>query len=232
MLLLLPAMLWWKQSRLRVAPGPWLVLLGLPLGINEVLLKSLFPETHNFVSDWYVFNNYLLLTAYGYVMASMPGVWQWLCECRRWSLIAGVASLVLLITLFNTGLILHGSVADGIGANIFTWLWVMAFLGYGYRYLSFVNPLLRWAREASYPFYILHQTIIVMIGYYIIQYAWAPWTKYVVILLLSMGACLVLYEGCVRRFAVLRLVFGMKVQPERSQLVLPWSRRTVRDDIQ
>ncbi|WP_114240607.1 acyltransferase family protein [Dyella sp. C9] len=217
-LLLLPAMLWWRRRGKPVSPGTWLCLLGIPLGINEALLKHAYPESHNLVSDWYIFNHYLLLTAYGYFMASMPGIWRWLADFRTWSLGAGLVSFALLISLFNAGVIEHDSIADAVGANIFTWLWMMVFLGYGYRYLSFVNPLLAWAREASYPFYILHQTVIVVIGYYVIQYAWAPWTKYFVILVLSMVACLALYEGCVRRFALLRLLFGMK--PEASRLRL------------
>jgi glucans biosynthesis protein C len=231
-LLLLPAMLGWKRIMPRVKPGIWLFLLGLPLGINEVLLKQQFPESHNLVSDWYIFNHYLLLTAYGYVMASMPGAWKWLSEVRGWSLITGLAAFFLLISLFNAGVIQHGSIVDGIGANIFTWLWVMVFLGYGYRYLSFVNPLLLWARDASYPVYIMHQTIIVMIGYYVIQYPWTPWTKYVVILILSMIACLVLYEGCVRRFSALRLAFGMKPKRASHHIVSPSARRSACDDVQ
>ena len=231
-LLLLPVMLWWRRARAHVAPGVWLCLLGVPLGINEALLKPSFPEAHNLVSDWYIFNHYLLLTAYGYFMASMSGVWRWLSDFRRWSLIAGVALFVLLISLFSAGVIHHDSVADGIGANIFTWLWVMVFLGYGYRYLSFVNPLLIWARQASYPFYILHQTVIVVIGYYVIQCSWTPWMKYFVILVLSMSACFVLYEGCVRRFSSLRLLFGMKVQAAGLQLGSAAGRRAVRDDVQ
>lgn len=231
-LLLLPAMLWWKRGGPRVTPGVWLCLLGLPLGINEALLKLSFPETHNLVRDWYIFNHYLLLTIYGYVMASMPGVWKWLSGFRRWSLLAGVVSLVALIWGFNTGVIQHDSVADQVGANIFTWFWVMVFLGYGYRYLSFVNPLLAWAREASYPIYILHQTVIVAIAYYIVQRPWTPWTKYIVIVSLSLGACFVLYEGCVRRFATLRLLFGMKVQPTSKGLFSAVARRAVGDDIQ
>lgn len=231
-LLLLPAMLWWKRVRPGIAPGAWLCLLGLPLGINEAILKPLFPESHALVGDWYIFNHYLLLTIYGYLLASMPGVWKWMSEFRRWALIAGLASITLLITAFNTGVIAHGSIADGIGANIFTWLSLMAFLGYGYRYLSFANPLLAWAREASYPFYILHQTVIVAIGYYVIQAPWAPWTKYFVILALSMAACLVLYEGYVRRFAVLRLVFGMKPLPARRQSVSIAVVPEAREDVQ
>lgn len=231
-LLLLPAMLWWKRVAHRVTPGPWLFLLAIPLGANEALLKPLFPETHNLVRDWYIFNHYLLLTAYGYFMASMPGVWKWLSDVRKWPLIAGVATLFLLIRLFDASVILHDSAADTFGANIFTWLLVMAFLGYGYRYLSFANPLLRWAREASYPFYILHQTLIVAIGYYVIQRPWTPWTKYFAILALSVGACLVLYEGCIRRFAILRLAFGMKVGTASLRLDRSPVRRTARDDTQ
>lgn len=209
-LLLLPLTLWWKRTARHIAPGTWLFLLGAPLGINEHLLKPLFPETHNLVGDWYIFNHYLLLTTYGYLMASTPDMWKWLCQFRRWSLVMGMAVFVLLISGFNTGVISHDSIADHLGANIFTWLWVMVFLGYGYRYLSFANPLLIWAREASYPIYILHQTVIVGVGYYVVQYAWMPWTKYFAIVALSMGASFVLYEGCVRRFAWLRLAFGMK----------------------
>ncbi|MFC4526718.1 acyltransferase family protein [Dyella halodurans] len=231
-LVLLPVMLWWRRVTPPLAPGVWLYALGVPLGLNEALLKPLFPEAHTLVSDWYIFNHYLLLTAYGYVMASIPGVWKWLSDHRRWSLAAGIASFALLILLFNVGVIAHGSAADGIGANIFTWFWMMVFLGYGYRHLSFANPLLIWAREASYPVYILHQTVIVMLGYYIIQYPWTPWTKYFVVLSLSMGACFVLYEGSVRRFAALRLVFGMKSQPARHRAVSALARRAVRDDMQ
>ncbi len=231
-LLLLPGMLWWKRVRPNIAPGAWLCLLGLPLGINEALLKSVFPEAHTLVNDWYIFNHYLLLTIYGYLLASMPGVWKWMAGFRRWSLFAGLASIALLITMFNTGVVAHDSVADAVGANIFTWLSMMAFMGYGYRYLSFTNPLLVWTREASYPFYILHQTVIVAIGYYIVQTAWTPWTKYFVVLALSMGACLVLYEGCVRRFAVLRLVFGMKLRSTRPQPVSIPIAHGAREDVQ
>jgi len=71
-LLLLPLMLWWRKARPVLKPGAWILALALPLGINEALLKPLFPETHNLVHDWYVFIHYLLLTVYGFVLASSP----------------------------------------------------------------------------------------------------------------------------------------------------------------
>lgn len=230
-LLLLPAMLWWKHVAPSIRPGKWLFLLGLPLGINETLLKSLYPESHNLVGDWYIFNHYLLLTAYGYVMASTPGVWKWLSDYRRWSLVSGIILIVGLIWMLTNGMIPHDSVADHVGANLFTWLWIMVFLGYGYRYLSFANPLLAWARDASYPVYILHQTVIVSVGYYVIQEPWTPWSKYLAVLVLSMGTCLVLYETCIRRVPMLRFAFGLKAKAPRSPMPSASARDTALDDV-
>ena len=92
----------------------------------------------------------------------------------------------------------------------FTWFCVLAFLGYGYRHLSFSNPLLRYARDASYPIYILHQTVIVAIGYYVIQTSWSPGVKYWVVLAGTLIGCCAVYELIVRRFGITRLMFGMK----------------------
>src|SRR6187455_3257230 len=62
-LLLLPLL--GERTRRAPKPGLWLYLLALPLGVNEALLKPRFPETHNLVGDWYIFNHYLLFTLYG-----------------------------------------------------------------------------------------------------------------------------------------------------------------------
>jgi len=72
-LLLVPLLLWWRRARPELRPGVWMYALALPLGINEALLKPLFPESHNLIHDWYIFIHYLLLTIYGFVLASMPG---------------------------------------------------------------------------------------------------------------------------------------------------------------
>ena len=86
----------------------------------------------------------------------------------------------------------------------------MAFLGFGRHYLSFGNRLLTWARDASYPVYILHQTVIIVIAYFVIAQPWAAWTKYWVVLGATLAVCVLLYEFVLRRFAVLRVAFGIK----------------------
>lgn len=221
--LLLPLMLWWRGRASKLQAGAWLGALALPLALNEALLKPLFPEAHNLVNDWYVFNHYLLLTAYGYVLASMPGGWQWLGTQRHRFAVGGLTIFIAATVLFDQGVIQRDTPVDAFIANVFTWFCVLAFLGYGYRHLSFCNPLLRYARDASYPIYILHQTVIVAIGYYVIQTSWQPWVKYWAVLLATLISCGALYELVVRRFGVTRLIFGMKPRRAATTQVAPLS---------
>ena len=209
-LLLLPLMLWWRKARPALKPGAWIVLLALPLGLNEAVLKPLFPETHNLVHDWYIFIHYLLLTVYGFALASSPSTWDWLAKVRRPMLSIALTVIIGLLSLFAAGIIRHGSAIDSILANVFTWTWILVFLGYGRQYLSFGNRLLAWARDASYPIYILHQTVIIVIAYFVIRQPWAAWTKYWVVLGATLLVCVLLYEYLLRRVAFLRLAFGIK----------------------
>ncbi|HKR37908.1 MAG TPA: acyltransferase family protein [Steroidobacteraceae bacterium] len=208
--LLLPLLLWWRAAKKVVKPGAWLYALGLPLAINEAILKPLYPESHKLIGDWYIFNHYFLLTLYGGLLASLRGAWDWFAARRQLSLGLALVVFGVAMLLFQTNVIQRDTAADAFVANIFTWASLMAFIGYGRRYLSFSNPLLRWARDASYPIYILHQTVIITIGYWIIQQPWNPWTKYAAVLVGTMSICVALYEG-IRRFQLTRLAFGMKI---------------------
>ena len=49
------------------------------------------------------------------------------------------------------------------------WCWIIAILGFGKKYLNSSKPFLKYTNEAVLPFYILHQFIILIIGYYIVQ---------------------------------------------------------------
>ncbi len=207
--LLLPLLLWWRSAKKAVKPGAWLYALAIPLAVNEAILKPLYPESHKLIGDWYIFNHYLLLTLYGCLLASMRDAWDWFATRRQLSLGLALAVLGTALLLFETGVIERDTPADALVANVFTWTSLMAFIGYGRRYLSFCNPVLRWARDASYPIYILHQTVIVGLGYWAIQQPWNAWTKYLIVLLGTMAICVALYEG-IRRFGLTRLLFGMK----------------------
>lgn len=211
-LLLLPLFARWRHRASQIKPGYWLLALGLPLGVNEAILKPLFPETHNLTRDWYTFNHYALLFGYGFLLCWLPGAWDWLLQQRRKLLVGGVSLVVAILTMKRTGLLLEDTPLDAVTANLFTWTWLLVFFGYGKRWLSFDNTLLRYLREATYPVYILHQTVIIAIGYYAIQQPWGWASKYLLVLGLTTVVCLLIYQLLIRRVNLLRVLFGLKLQ--------------------
>jgi hypothetical protein len=69
---------------------------------------------------------------------------------------------------------------------------------------------IRYANQAVLPVYVLHQTVIVMIGFYVVQWDVPTLAKYLVISFTALLATLVLYDVGVRRTAATRVLFGMK----------------------
>jgi glucans biosynthesis protein C len=67
-----------------------------------------------------------------------------------------------------------------------------------------------YANQAVLPVYVLHQTVIVVIGFYVVQWVVPTLVKYLVISFAALVATLVLYDVGVRRTAVTRVLFGMK----------------------
>jgi glucan biosynthesis protein C len=57
---------------------------------------------------------------------------------------------------------------------------------------------------------VLHQTAIVVIGFYVVQWEVETLVKYLVISFAALLITLLLYDLGVRRTAVTRLLFGMK----------------------
>ena len=74
------------------------------------------------------------------------------------------------------------------------------------------NGALSYANEAVLPFYILHQTVIISIGFYVVQWTVGVGLKYLVISTTSFLAIMLVYEFLVRRINILRFLFGMRLR--------------------
>jgi peptidoglycan/LPS O-acetylase OafA/YrhL len=98
---------------------------------------------------------------------------------------------------------------------------VLAILGFGMQHLTSNPPFLRYANEAVLPFYIMHQTVIVCLGYFVVRQPIPDLLKFAIIAAGAFAVCAALYELLVRRINVLRFLFGMKLQSKASRARLP-----------
>ena len=92
------------------------------------------------------------------------------------------------------------------------WLSMMGFLGLGKRYLNRTSRAQRYLAQASYPVYIIHQTLIVVIAFYLVGSGLPEPVQWVLLLLTVVLGTFTLYE-IVRRVNVLRFLLGMRMKP-------------------
>jgi len=110
-----------------------------------------------------------------------------------------------------------GTLPFALGAalrGLSSWCWILAIVGFGMQHLDFSTPFVKYANEGVLPFYILHQTVLLCVGYFVVQWAIPDLLKWVIILLASFAIIVAFYEFLVRRFNVMRFLFGMKPLPK------------------
>jgi peptidoglycan/LPS O-acetylase OafA/YrhL len=79
--------------------------------------------------------------------------------------------------------------------------------------------VLGYLSESSYPFYILHQTVIVIVGYLVVQTDLPLGLTFASIAVIATLVTFGLYEGLIRHWNPVRALFGMS--PRRTQM---WTR--------
>jgi glucans biosynthesis protein C len=192
-LVLLPVLLVLRSRRPTTPPTLLLWLLGLAPLVAEIALRPSFPSTHNLVSDWANLVHYGLLLAIGCYVAAQPALEE-RAHALRWqaTLIAMLLTAAWVIARLTPETSLpQARIALRIAGE---WCWLVAFLGHARQGLQRPLPLLTGFSRYAYPFYIFHQTVIVVAGYLLLDWAGPGWLKFVVVMLgagfLSFGFCL------------------------------------------
>jgi glucan biosynthesis protein C len=103
---------------------------------------------------------------------------------------------------------------------ITAWGWVLALVGYGKHYLNRPHKSLNYLNQAVYPFYILHQTVIVMLAYYIVQTQnESILSKYIYTVGITFFVTVLTYHLLIKPYALMRFLFGMKPKGEVKAIV-------------
>jgi glucan biosynthesis protein C len=203
----------WTQRIAGVLTKPAVLFLLFPA---LLVLISRFP--------WVLGGNplfYITFFIIGFILMSDQRLMDKIDKHRLVLLVLGVVPLVGLITMSATNswpANIPGW-ADGIMdayRNAFVpWFFILALLAYGRRTLNFTNRFLKYFAEGAYPIYIVHQTILVAIAFFVVQWGLGVGAKYAVIVALSFAGTVLAYDILVRRTNVTRFLFGMKSRPKK-----------------
>ncbi len=184
-----------------------------PLALMEFLFHPDGLGQRNF-GGWNVFV-YLVFFLYGYLLAS-DARYKRSLEKQRVIFLA-LAAVTTLIGLYirRSGAYPSFGSLDYFWASLLrtfnSWVWVLAILGIGSRHLSSRNRLLKYANVAVLPFYILHQSVIVVIGFFLLDWRAAVMLKYLALSTSSFIMIMLIYEYLIKRFGICRFLFGIKM---------------------
>ena len=198
-----------------------LYIFIFPLYLTEVFLEPFFPVTHALIDDWYTFTNFIMLFFYGYLFIQLKGAfWTAIERTKFSSLLIGILSFSLLCLIW-------GMTDDTVGTfivalvNVVNCLsWIIVLFGYSATYLNRKSSLLRYCNEAVYPFYILHQTVTIILGCFLMNEAMSFGLKFTLMSVGTFLICWILYEFLIRRVYWLRPLFGLKNQGDQQSTKL------------
>lgn len=219
-----------KITRILSAPAGILLIPSAIILITQIILRPYFPdETHDLINDWGFFTFYFSFFLFGMVCYSNIDLWRSIGANRKYLLVAALFILIpFYITYFHFRelVVLPWSTDTvetifDVTAIFLSWFTVITVIAYGQHYLNRPHPWLKHFNEGLYPFYILHQTVIIAIGYYICQLPWGIFAKFWTVSLLTLVSCVGFYFLIIRPFNVMRLLFGMKMKKDKSVQTTP-----------
>ncbi len=201
-----------RITTLFAIPGLMYLWFSIPL----LIMKALIPKAVLDVgSGGWGFLYYPWFLISGFMIVSSDRLQQHIKNMRWISLLLGlVLSTVYLYQLFSPSRVVFPSlVSDWIYTllSFFSaWSWLFAILGFGMRFLAFDRPILRYANEGVLPFFILHQTVLLGIGYFVMTWEIDDVLKWAIVFTSSFIIIMTLYTLIVQRLELFRFLFGMK----------------------
>lgn len=147
---------------------PWLFLFAA-----RAILYPIYGETHDFRADPYAHTTYFAAFLFGFVIAKYEPFFQ---RCMKWRLPALLTAFAAWAALISINAMYPGeatppdwiyTVARGV-RELQAWTAIIAAIGFAHRYLRTADgPIRRMLTQAIFPFYLIHQTIIIVAGHYL-----------------------------------------------------------------
>jgi len=189
-----------------------LIFVCIPTFLSEYFLSPLFPINLSLTNDWFVLSEYLWFFLCGYLISkNMDDIWAVFKKNKYPTLLIGIISYLVYGHLYLSQ---DHHLLKAVLCTLNVWCMLFAIFGFAIQYLTKKSKWLSYANEAVYPFYILHQTAILGIIYYIGDWNINIFIKFIIVVTGTTLICWVLYHFFIRKIQLLRFLFGMRLTPK------------------
>ncbi|MHA1996169.1 MAG: acyltransferase family protein [Candidatus Hodarchaeales archaeon] len=202
------------------------VLFLFPVLILVSELIQALLDTPLVFGGWNLFSH-LLFYIFGYILAFNQQLMETLGKYIK--IIFGLTAISITLTFLIIVSLLEGvfrfrdvEVFFFVIRVSFAWSGVLFILWLGYRYLNRDSKNRKFLNELVLPFYILHQTVLIVLGFFIIQLELDVLMKFLLILS-SAFVCISILLLIIREENTIRFLFGMKMRKDKS--IRRWIKR-------
>lgn len=204
--LTLPVFLRKKPSDTKELKPFHLIVLTFPLMVISVLV-----DVVN-LGGWDI-SFYLLIFLYGYFFFT---------KSAFKSIVQRLLPITLALSILTTVFFVYGFMTEMPAASkgmsillasvkaLNCWSWLLVIFSFADKKLSFSNKWLQYGNKASMPFYVLHQPVIVTLGFIIADVDWSLPVKLVFLLTIAFFIIMAIYHFIISRISFIRVLFGMK----------------------
>lgn len=204
-----------QQAFDRIFAGKRLLVLPvIVLAAARLLIFPTFPETHALTDDAYAHTVYAFAFFFGVGLAGSRSAWGAILGGWKPALYMALAGYfviaILELTPGEPDDIVLG--AARVARSLQAWGAIVALLAFAQLRLQVDKPARRYLTEAIFPYYIAHQTIIVMAGYWLAPLRLGAAVEFPILLTVTLAGCALTYE-LGRRVSWLRPFIGLKSRP-------------------
>ncbi len=182
----------------------------------RLVFKSLMPSQSHHIANLSVLLFFLLFFIAGMCFIKSPKIWQSLADNRKTNL-----TWLILSTILFYGYYFKPDISEYVSletrwqlwwlvCTLVSWSALLAFMGYAIALCKTTPKWLAAANEMIYPFYILHQTVIVGLAFYIVQWEASIAIKSLSLLFGALVICVLVCYLAIKPFSIPRYLFGLK----------------------
>lgn len=200
----------------RIMGGWGVILLPILLFlVQRAILHPLFGETHALFDDWAAHPLYLGCFLFGLALAGSPAAWDairahWHAAAMC-ALVSGAAFLWF-AHLPGSGRGASALLPGTIARSVFAWTMIVALIGVADRFWNRDRPVRKMLTEAVFPFYLIHQTIIVLVAWWMVANGIGALPGFILIAVSTALGCWLFYD-LGRRIDWLRPWIGLQRLP-------------------
>lgn len=205
---------------------------GLFAGLWWLLPR--WPETHALAGDWHAHAKYFFFFVAGWLVAREERFWSGVVAMRGMMLALALAALTVELSLRAAGRFLppgdipawalhvDWAMVERIARASYTWTALLAIFGWSRTLLDRPFRWLPGAREAVFPWYVLHQSLIVPLAFALAPLALGPWLEPLLVATGTLLGCAVLHSFVIARIRWLRPLFGLRAQQAARCSTMSW----------